>query len=71
MQILVADFGQAFLLDNPARELTNAGGSLPWMAPELLVPESFDVDFRPTYATDMYAFACTCIEVVFKHIFVI
>ncbi|KAJ6486664.1 hypothetical protein C8R45DRAFT_995477 [Mycena sanguinolenta] len=41
---------------------TNRGGSLYWMAPELLHPERFGFKFTRTPATDVYAFACVCFE---------
>lgn len=34
------------------------------MAPELHFPKHFGLDaFKQTYASDIYAFACTCLEV--------
>ncbi|KAJ7202466.1 hypothetical protein B0H12DRAFT_1162680 [Mycena haematopus] len=41
---------------------TNRGGSLYWMAPELLLPERFGFKFVRTPATDVYAFGCVCFE---------
>jgi serine/threonine protein kinase len=42
---------------------TNRGGSLYWMAPELLDPGRFGLKFARTPATDVYAFGCVCFEV--------
>ncbi|KAJ7318190.1 kinase-like domain-containing protein [Mycena albidolilacea] len=58
----LADFGLAAITDGPLAA-TNRGGSLRWMAPELLHPEScgFKV-FQRTFASDIYSFACVCIE---------
>jgi serine/threonine protein kinase len=59
----LADFGLAAITDGPLAA-TNRGGSLRWMAPELLHPEccGFKV-FQRTFASDIYSFACVCIEV--------
>jgi hypothetical protein len=35
-----------------------------WMAPELIDPDRFGLPFRRTTATDVYAFACVCLEVI-------
>jgi hypothetical protein len=58
----ISDMGQAFLLDHVERNFTNAGGSTPWTAPELF-QYSDSVLMRPTFETDVYAFACTVVEV--------
>lgn len=42
----------------------HGGGATRWKAPELIDPESFFLSSaRPTYQSDMYAFAATCVEV--------
>ncbi|KAJ7931278.1 kinase-like domain-containing protein [Mycena leptocephala] len=58
----LADFGLAVITDGPLAP-TNRGGSLRWMAPELLNPEAcgFTV-FQRTFASDIYSFACVCLE---------
>ncbi|KAF7368900.1 Kinase-like protein [Mycena venus] len=58
----LADFGLAAFADGPMAP-TNRGGSLRWMAPELLDPAScgFKV-FQRTFASDIYSFACVCLE---------
>ncbi|KAF7349185.1 Kinase-like protein [Mycena sanguinolenta] len=58
----LTDFGLSIFSDATARTSTNRGGSLYWMAPELLHPERFGLKFTRTPATDMYAFACVCFE---------
>ncbi|KAJ7778410.1 kinase-like domain-containing protein [Mycena metata] len=59
----LADFGLSTFADaNPSSTL-NQGGSLHWMAPELLDPGRFGTKFCRTPATDVYAFGCVCLEV--------
>lgn len=42
----------------------HGGGKLHWQALELIDPEEFNLPSRrPTYASDVYSFASTCIEV--------
>ncbi|KAF7366667.1 hypothetical protein MSAN_00924600 [Mycena sanguinolenta] len=42
---------------------TNHAGSTRWLAPELIQPGAFGCDrFVRTYASDVYAFACVCLE---------
>jgi serine/threonine protein kinase len=53
------DFGLGrFFIDNTLwrTKATQAGGTLRWMAPELLEGE----EFIPTKASDIYAYAMTC-----------
>jgi serine/threonine-protein kinase TNNI3K len=58
----LADFGLAFVTDATlGTTSTKRSGSSRWMAPELLDPQ---VKFKRTYASDIYAFACLCIEVI-------
>lgn len=38
-------------------------GATRWMAPELLQPEKFGLEFQRTRASDMFAFACVAYEV--------
>ncbi|KAJ7847497.1 kinase-like domain-containing protein [Mycena olivaceomarginata] len=67
----LSDFGLATTIreDNtdttagPLASSSNRGGSMRWFAPELIVPEQFGCErFVRTRATDVYAFACVCIE---------
>lgn len=42
----------------------HGGGAIHFTAPELIDPEELGfTSRRPTYASDIYSFACTCIEV--------
>ncbi|KAF8150277.1 kinase-like domain-containing protein [Mycena galopus ATCC 62051] len=58
----LADFGLSTFSDATATMSTTRAGSLGWMAPELLAPERFGLDFARTPATDVYAFGCVCVE---------
>ncbi|KAJ7620606.1 kinase-like domain-containing protein [Mycena polygramma] len=62
----LADFGLSAFSDATASMTTNRAGSLYWMAPELLDPERFGNKFSRTPASDVYAFACVCLEVPFS-----
>ncbi|KAF7368902.1 Protein kinase domain-containing protein [Mycena venus] len=58
----LADFGLAVVTDGPLAP-TNRGGSTRWMAPELLDPSCCRLDrFQRTPASDIYSFACVCLE---------
>ncbi|KAF8177072.1 kinase-like domain-containing protein [Mycena galopus ATCC 62051] len=60
--IRLTDFGLAVFADGPLAP-TNRGGSTRWMAPELLDPESYGLEvFQRTFASDIYSFACVCLE---------
>ncbi|KAJ6524513.1 kinase-like domain-containing protein, partial [Mycena capillaripes] len=58
----LADFGLSIFSDATSSMSTNRGGSLYWMAPELLDPDRFGCKFARTPASDVYAFACVCLE---------
>ncbi|KAF7373383.1 hypothetical protein MSAN_00547900 [Mycena sanguinolenta] len=69
----LADFGLASVIEDPASTTSGAGalitstanhaGSLRWFAPELIAPTFFGCDrFVRTTASDVYAFACVCVE---------
>ncbi|THU90607.1 kinase-like protein, partial [Dendrothele bispora CBS 962.96] len=70
--ILINDNWQACLTDfgltvfdgpTPTSLTSRREGSVRWMAPELLIPDSFGFDCsRPTAKTDVYAFGCVCFE---------
>ncbi|KAJ7170996.1 kinase-like domain-containing protein [Mycena filopes] len=58
----LADFGLSTFADGPLVP-TKRGGSLRWMAPELIDPESCElVSFQRTFASDIYSFGCVCLE---------
>ncbi|KAJ7099011.1 kinase-like domain-containing protein [Mycena epipterygia] len=57
----LADFGLAIVTDATlGTTSTTQGGSSRWMAPELL---DYQLEFKRTGASDVYAFACLCIEI--------
>ncbi|KAF7326388.1 Kinase-like protein [Mycena venus] len=58
----LADFGLSRFSDATSSMSTNRGGSLYWMAPELIDPGRFGHQFARTPATDVYAFGCVCVE---------
>ncbi|KAJ7779672.1 kinase-like domain-containing protein [Mycena metata] len=68
----LADFGLATTVRDDDGETTTVGalsssadhaGSARWFAPELIAPEEFGCErFNRTRATDVYAFACVCLE---------
>ncbi|KAJ7266661.1 kinase-like domain-containing protein [Mycena rebaudengoi] len=59
--VQLADFGLAVVTDATiGTTSTTQHGSSRWMAPELLNPE---LEFKRTRASDVYAFACLCVEI--------
>ncbi|KAJ7782500.1 kinase-like domain-containing protein, partial [Mycena maculata] len=58
----LADFGLAEFSDDTMDSSPNHAGNLLWMAPELIDPERFGLEFARTPASDVYAFGCVCIE---------
>jgi len=62
--VKLADFGLSLFAEGTSNSFGSArGGAVRWLAPELIDPESFGVEStRPTYASDVYSFACTVIE---------
>ncbi|KAJ6476215.1 kinase-like domain-containing protein, partial [Mycena sanguinolenta] len=68
--VCLADFGLAGVIEDPASTTGGAltstadhAGSLRWFAPELIAPTFFGCErFVRTTASDVYAFACVCIE---------
>ncbi|KAF9260929.1 kinase-like protein [Marasmius fiardii PR-910] len=57
----LADFGLTVFAEVTMQSTTDHGGTLRWMAPELLYPHGEPQ--RRSYASDIYAFACVCVEV--------
>ncbi|KAH8091023.1 kinase-like domain-containing protein [Cristinia sonorae] len=72
--ILVTDDGRLQITDLGMTIVSNAtagaygtltsGGAIRWAAPEILSPETFGAGFdgRPTFQSDIYAFACVLYE---------
>lgn len=61
----LTDFGLAAIAEaGQSLTLTTRGGAFGWMAPELIDPEFFGFENdRPTFESDVYSFACVCVEV--------
>ena len=62
----VTDFGMALIAEATSYQYASVhgGGATRWQAPELIDPEEFGFQSsRPTFASDIYAFACVCVEV--------
>lgn len=63
--VRLTDFGMALIAEAKPYQYgsPHGGGAIRWQAPELIDPEEFHLDSsRPAFATDIYSFACTCIE---------
>ncbi|KAF4569714.1 hypothetical protein EYR40_008693 [Pleurotus pulmonarius] len=59
----IADFGLAVLTDMSTQTSSTYPGSVRWMAPELLYPASQGYEkFQRTRSSDVYSFACVCVE---------
>ncbi|KIK67862.1 hypothetical protein GYMLUDRAFT_1014143 [Collybiopsis luxurians FD-317 M1] len=58
----LADFGLTTFADATRHYTTDHGGTLRWMAPELLYPLLGIESYKRTTASDMYAYGCLCIE---------
>lgn len=66
--VRLADFGLSLLSESTAYNYGShhGGGAVHFTAPELIDPEAFSLEnSRPTFRSDVYAFACVCIEVCF------
>ena len=64
--VRLTDFGLSLLAEGTPYNYgsVHGGGAIRWSAPELFEPEEFGLDnARPTPRSDVYAFACVCIEV--------
>ena len=66
----LTDFGMSNLCKGVAYDyesLRGVGDSIRWAAPELIDPEAFGFEnYRPTPQSDVYSFACICMEVSSK-----
>ena len=65
-QACLSDFGLAIFAGRTNQNSYSARGNTElWKAPELMIPAdpSEPADDRPTYASEIYSFACVCIEV--------
>ncbi|KAF9784389.1 kinase-like domain-containing protein [Thelephora terrestris] len=65
----IADFGLLTIVSDPAYATASSSietaGTIPWMSPELFVPEDFGLeDSRPTKASDCYALGMVILEVL-------
>ncbi len=62
---LLCDFGLSRILDDlPSGHTTSVqGGTLRYLAPELLGGSGLNGEACPTAKSDVFAFACTCIQV--------
>jgi len=63
--VRLADFGLSGFADATlVTHTSNNAGSIRWMAPELHIPEIFDLkELRRTAASDVYALACVALEI--------
>jgi serine/threonine protein kinase len=69
--VCLADFGLTGVIEDAVSTTSGAftstanhAGSLRWFAPELIAPTFFGCErFVRTPASDVYAFACVCLEV--------
>ncbi len=59
----MADFGLTIIADETQQYSTDQGGTARFMAPELLNPPQFNKTFQRTFESDIYAYACVCVEV--------
>ncbi|KAJ7742169.1 kinase-like domain-containing protein, partial [Mycena maculata] len=65
LNVCLADFGLTTIIAASIYDISssNHSGSMRWMAPELLQPSMFGCDrFVRTPTSDVYAFACVCLE---------
>ncbi|THH28471.1 hypothetical protein EUX98_g5716 [Antrodiella citrinella] len=61
----ITDLGMSVIAEATPHNYASihGGGNQHFTAPELFSPEDFGMsEARPTYATDVYAFACLCVE---------
>ena len=59
----LSDFGIAVIAD-ATQSHTGTRGSYAWLAPEVIDPDHFGLRHaQSTFASDIYSFACVCVEV--------
>ncbi|KAJ6624689.1 kinase-like domain-containing protein [Mycena sp. CBHHK59/15] len=59
----LTDFGLASVISGTLTSGSNHAGSMRWFAPELMLPQRFGFEkFARSYATDIYAYGCVCLE---------
>ena len=66
----VTDFGMSLISEASSYNYgsIHGGGATRWQAPELIDPEEYGLESsRPTPPSDVFSFACTCIEVWSSH----
>ena len=62
LQVQLSDFGLSQFSDASTTSFgSNQGGAVRWLAPEVLNPNVSG--YRPTPQSDIYSFACVCLEV--------
>lgn len=67
----VTDFGMSLISEASAYNYgsIHGGGATRWQAPELIDPEEMRLkSSRPTTSSDVFSFACMCIEVRSSHV---
>jgi len=64
--VKLTDFGMSRISETVQETYaTMPGGAIRWQSPELLDPDLFNMDSsKPTCASDVYSFACTCVELI-------
>ena len=62
--LYIADFGLPALAEAAeVNYMATHPGLVRWLAPELLTGDALHIPAQQTFATDVYAFACVCLEV--------
>ena len=64
--VQLSDFGLSLIAEATAYQYgsSHGGGAVYWTAPELIDCEEFGLEnSRPTFQSDVFSFAFTCIEV--------
>lgn len=63
--VRLTDFGLAVYAESATHGYGSMrGGNARWLSPEIIDPDQFyHLSDRPTYASDIFSYACCCIEV--------